>query len=66
MKHAYSTTCDCARCTRERARRQAQSDSAPRPAVPVRTARRNLRRERAEREYWDAFESGRPMSDDDY
>ena len=27
---------------------------------------RNRRRARVAREYWDAYESGRPMSDDDY
>ncbi len=29
-KHPYATTCDCPRCTRERARRTIQSASDPR------------------------------------
>lgn len=66
MKHSYSPDCACVRCTRERDRRQRQSDRTVPQVMLDWTASRNRRRARVAREYWDAFESGRPMSSDDY
>lgn len=65
MKHSYRAECTCERCTKERNRRQAQSDATPRHQ-PVR--RRTPRRKGylGTDESMDAFLSGRPMSDDDY
>jgi hypothetical protein len=58
-KHSYITTCDCARCERERARRAAQS-----AAQSARNrSRRSRRRAKIREEYWDAWESGRPEWD---
>lgn len=68
-KHPYDVQCQCARCVRERNRRAAQSRRAPRTIPEVMTdwgSSRNRRRARAAAEWWDAYESGRPMSSDDY
>lgn len=65
MKHSYIETCDCPRCTRERVRRTQQSRSIP-EVMNDWTRSPNRRRARIAREYWDAYESGRPMSADDY
>lgn len=61
-RHPYSPDCGCERCTREGRRREAQST-----ANKMLTWRngRNRRRARIGREYWENFESGVPMSDDD-
>lgn len=67
MKHSYANTCDCRRCCNERHRRERQAD-ANRPLASVMlewSHSRNRQRARVSREYWDAYESGRPMSDDD-
>ena len=37
MKHSYRIDCTCDRCTKERARRNAQADSAPRRTTRQRT-----------------------------
>lgn len=67
MKHSYRVECECARCVKERARRGQQSNDRTTAEVMLDWTRsRNPRRARASREYWDAFESGRPMSSDDY
>jgi hypothetical protein len=74
MKHPYSLTCACPRCTKERARRSTQSTQSTHGNVDRSTAHvmldwttsRNPRRARVSREYWDAYEAGRPMSSDDY
>ncbi len=67
MKHSYdpSSSCECPRCTRERVRREQQSRTTPQVMLDW-THSRNPRRARVAREYWDAYESGRPMSSDDY
>lgn len=67
MKHSYVHTCECPRCTRERTRRGAQSlrDRTVPEVMHAWSASRNPRRARVAREYWDAYESGRPMSDND-
>jgi hypothetical protein len=64
-KHPYSTACDCPRCNRERVRREQQSRTTPQVMLDW-THSRNRRRARVAREYWDAYESGAPMSSDDY
>lgn len=63
MKHSYSDVCQCARCGRERVRREQQSRAVPHVMLEWTTSR-NPQRARIAREYWDAYESGRPMSDD--
>lgn len=65
MKHAYDAECSCPRCVRERNRRTKQSRETPHVMLDWTTSR-NRRRARIAREYWDAYESGRPMSGDDY
>jgi hypothetical protein len=71
-RHAYRPECTCTRCTREAARRTAQGATRAgtertTPAVMLDwTTSRNPRRNRIARQYWDDFESGRPMSSDDY
>lgn len=67
MKHPYdpNTGCDCVRCTRERARREKQSRTTPQVMLDW-SHSRNRRRARVAREWWDDYESGRPMSSDDY
>jgi hypothetical protein len=65
MKHAYQAACECARCNRERVRRERQARTVP-EVMNDWTRSRNRRRARVAREYWDAYESGRPMSSDDY
>lgn len=62
MKHPYNAECQCQRCQREGARRQRQSESA----YVIRKRSNATRRAQARREWQDAFESGRPMSSDDY
>lgn len=62
-KHPYDKACDCPKCARERARRERQSTTAG--VMLDWTVSRNPRRARIAREYWDAYESGHPMSDDD-
>jgi len=67
MRHSYQTDCSCQRCRNEQHRRETQADR-DRPLAEVMTewsASRNRRRARVAREYLDAFESGRPMSDGD-
>jgi len=65
MKHSYNKSCECNRCTRERNRRTNQSDRTIPQVMLDWTGSRNKRRSRIARKYWDAYESGRPMSDDD-
>jgi hypothetical protein len=67
MKHSYdpNSSCVCPRCTRERARREKQSRTTFDVANDW-SHSRNRRHARVAREFWDAFESGRPMSSDDY
>ena len=67
MKHCYRADCNCARCTREYARRASQADH-DRPIAAVMAdwaGSRNRRRARTAREYWAAYDAGTPMSDDD-
>ena len=66
MKHAYDpeSGCLCARCIRERARRERQSRTVPEVMLDW-TRSKNTRRRRVATEYWDAYESGCPMSSDD-
>ena len=67
MKHSYQPECECHRCQHERGRRQAQATNRPIAHVMLDwAASRNRRRARIARNYWDDFESGRPMSSDDY
>lgn len=67
MKHSYDSTCSCTKCDRERQRRSRQGQDRPTAQVMLDWAgSRNRRRQRVSREYWDAYESGRPMSSDDY
>ena len=73
MKHSYTLGCVCKRCTREAARRAAQSSAAPIAGPTPAQCRKWARWERERRkgylgttESMDAYESGRPMSDDDY
>ena len=67
MKHSYdpASSCDCLRCARERVRREQQSRTTPHVMLDW-TRSKNPRRARVAREYWDAYESGRPMSSTDY
>lgn len=71
MKHSYNVTCPCARCRKESARRLEQANRTDRKARTMPEVMtdwhgsRNARRRRIAAEYWDDFESGRPMSDDD-
>lgn len=66
MKHSDDKHCDCSRCKRGRAWRERQGQDRPIAAVMLDwSGSRNRRRARVAREYWDAYESGRPMSDDD-
>lgn len=65
MKHSDQAACDCHRCNRERIRRENQSRTIPQ-VMNDWTRSRNRRRARIAREYWDDFQSGRPMSADDY
>jgi len=65
MKHSYIVGCDCSRCQREAIRREKQSRTTPQVMLDW-TRSSNQRRARVAREYWDAYESGRPMSSDDY
>jgi len=66
-KHPYdpANSCDCPHCNRERVRREQQSRTTPQVMLDW-THSRNRRRARVAREYWDAYESGAPMSSDDY
>ena len=67
MKHPYKAECQCQRCQREGARRQRQSESAY--AIRGRSNETSpwaTQRAQARREWQDAFDSGRPMSSDDY
>ncbi len=66
MKHSYSTACTCSRCNRERVRREQQARTTPQVMLDWTRSRNPPRRRRVSEEYWDAYESGRPMSDDDY
>lgn len=66
MKHSYRPDCPCPRCTREGRRRSADRDRQTPQVMLDWTASRHRRRARIAREYWDAYESGRPMSADDY
>lgn len=65
-KHPYdpSHTCECARCNRERTRRAQQSRTTPEVMLDW-SRSRNRRRARVSEAYWDAYQSGRPMSSDD-
>lgn len=65
MKHPYAPACTCPRCNRERARREQQSRTTPQVMLDW-TRSRNPRRRRVAEQWWDAYESGRPMSADDY
>ena len=60
-KHIYSAECGCNRCQREGARREGQSVAARMLENRYKAGRPG----RVAREYWDAYESGRPMSDND-
>lgn len=64
-KHAFDTDCGCDRCSREARRREAQREDAGPIGFAVKHAHHRGRRGRIARELWDAYESGRPMSDDD-
>ena len=64
-KHPYTAGCDCKRCSREAARRTAQANRTTPQVMQDWYSSRNPRRARIAREYWDDFQSGRPMSDDD-
>ncbi len=67
MKHSYDPACTCLRCEKERSRRNRQAQDRPLASVMADWSNsRNRRRARISREYWDAYESGRPMSSDDY
>ena len=66
MKHSYAADCSCPRCERERNRRAQQSDRTTAHVMLDWTRSRNRRRARIAREYWDDYESGRPMGSDDY
>ena len=67
MKHSYRADCSCDRCAKERVRRNQQSSNRTTAEVMLDWSNsRNRRRARIAREYWDDFESGRPMSPDDY
>ena len=67
VKHSYRPDCTCVRCTRERTRRQGQRQDRTTAEVMLDwTTSRNSRRARVAREYWDNFQSGRPMGSDDY
>lgn len=65
MKHPYNPECRCKSCQREGQRRESQSLLA-RAAEIASGRRRRGTRTRWAREYMDAFDSGRPMSSDDY
>lgn len=43
MKHSYSVTCECKRCLRERARREAQSTVSPARSIRARARQSNER-----------------------
>lgn len=64
-KHAFDPACSCLKCSRERTRRDRQSRTTAEVMIDWTTSR-NQRRRRVAREYWDDFQSGRPMSNDDY
>lgn len=67
MKHAYSISCECNRCAKERRRRVKQSE-ADRTIPEVMldwTHSRNRKRRCVASKYWDAFQSGVPMEGDD-
>lgn len=64
-----TTTKGEARKVRKDAREQRRHADHDRPLAHVMLewrGSRNGRRARVAREYWDAYESGRPMSSDDY
>ena len=65
MKHSYQEACECKRCARERVRRQQQARTTPEVMLDW-TRSRSRRRLRVAREYWDRYESGEPLSSDDY
>lgn len=65
MKHSYRQDCDCDRCVAERARRTRQGTRTTAEVMIDWRGSRNGRRARVASEYWDAFESGVPMSEDD-
>jgi hypothetical protein len=61
MKHAYDPNCECKRCVKEGRRREAQST----PNRMLNDTGKRGRRGRVAREYWDNFESGRPLDSED-
>lgn len=65
MKHSYSLDCSCPRCTRERERRRSFRDRTTAEIMQDWLGSSNRRRARIARRYWDAYESGRPISDMD-
>jgi hypothetical protein len=65
MKHSYRATCACDRCTRERDRCAQRDRTVPEVMLDW-SGSKNQRRARIAREYWDDFQSGRPMGPDDY
>lgn len=68
MKHSYRVECSCERCVREGKRREGQG-RRERLVRPYRPSLRRLypaRQSRIAAEAWDAYESGRPMSSEDY
>ena len=60
--HRYDPHCGCSRCRKEGRRREAQSTAAR--MLEWRYSR-TRRRARVASEYWDAYKSGRPMSEED-
>lgn len=65
-KHSYDPECGCDRCRREARRREAQRTDAGPVGFAVEHSHSRGRRGRIAREIWDAYESGRPLSSDDY
>lgn len=67
MKHSYTVGCACARCDREGQRRTKQSDTTTTFSVMAeRVNSGNARQRRQAAAFWDVYESGRPLSSDDY
>ena len=62
MKHAYESSCECSRCTKESARRSRQSDTRG-PVEWSESARGYRARERWARAYYDR--NGAPEGDSD-
>lgn len=65
MSHNYNETCKCIYCERERSRR-AQEPPTTFDIMAENVHSKNRRRAKNAREFWDAYESGAPMSSDDY